>query len=258
MFEKPSPLRPGDAVGIFLPASPVKEPFRSQGLQALQRLGFRPVEIGNVFEKNDFLARRPENAFEDLLRFLRDPEIKALWAGRGGYGSNHLYPFLSRLQGLAAKPLIASSDVSYLLWFMLERLHLVVFYGPMVYGALAEGSFDDQQTLAVLCQPQPPPPIPGRGFASGTGAGHCHRRLPGQFRFAARHAPSTAGANRILLLEDVNERPFRLDRMMWQMRASGRAAGACGRWFWANSRVVSTMKTKKAIFWRGCRPTPSL
>ncbi len=79
-------------------------------------------------------SRPPERSLDDLQEFFADPEIKALWAGRGGYGSNYLLPLLERLVIVKPKIVVASSDVSYLLWYLLERREMVVFYGPMVYG----------------------------------------------------------------------------------------------------------------------------
>lgn len=221
MSRRPDPLLPGDSVGIFLPSSPVKEPYRGQGLQVVRDMGLKPREVDDVLGGNDFSARTPERTLADLQQFFAAPEIKALWAGRGGYGSNYLLPLLDRLVIPVPKIVIASSDVSYLLWYLLERREMVVFYGPMVYGGLAAGAGDCGQIITALSGNQPPLRFQGStlcpGRARGLLGGGCLSNFVSLLGTA--HLPTVK--NRILLLEDVNERPFRLDRMLWQCEQAG-------------------------------------
>ena len=220
MLIRPDPLNPGECIGIFLPSSPAKEPFRSQGLQALRELGFKPREVANVLSGSDFFARPPEQTMNDLKQFFADREIKALWAGRGGYGSNYLLPLLERLVIQTPKIVIASSDVSYFLWQLLER-RMVVFYGPMIYGGMAAGAYDRDQVLATITANQMPQRFAGSvlcpGQASGPIGGGCLSNFVSLL--GTRYLPVLK--NRILLLEDVNERPYRLDRMLWQCEQAG-------------------------------------
>jgi muramoyltetrapeptide carboxypeptidase len=221
MLRKPEPLRSNDHVGIFLPSSPIKEPFRTQGLQALREMGFQPREVAAPFSGHDFFARQPEQSLVDLQGFFADSEIKALWAGRGGYGSNYLMPLLERLEIKTPKIVIASSDASYLLWYLLEHREMAVFYGPMVYGGLAAGSCNREQILAVLTGADSPMMIPGKilcpGRARGIISGGCLSNFASLL--GTPHLPKVQ--DRILLLEDVNERPFRLDRLLWQCEQAG-------------------------------------
>ncbi len=221
MYHRPDPLSPGAGVGIFLPSSPVKEPYRSQGLQALREMGLRPREVDDALSGNDFLARSPERTLADLQEFFISPEISALWAGRGGYGSNYLLPLLDRLAIPVPKIVVASSDVSYLLWYLMERREMVVFYGPLAYGGLAAGACDRGQIMAALNGNQPPLRFPGSilcpGHARGLLGGGCLSNFVSLL--GTPHLPALK--KRILLLEDVNERPFRLDRMLWQCEQAG-------------------------------------
>lgn len=221
MYRRPDPLRPGDGVGVFLPSSPAKEPFRSQGLQALRAIGFKPREVADVLSRNDLFARTPERALADLQEFFVASEIKALWAGRGGYGSNYLLPLLDRLAIAEPKIVVASSDASYLLWHLQEQRQMVVFYGPMVYGGLAAGAFDREQVVAALSGNQPSLHFSGSilcpGHARGLLGGGCLSNFVSLL--GTPHLPVLK--NRILLLEDVHERPYRLDRMLWQCEQAG-------------------------------------
>lgn len=221
MYHRPDPLEPGGAVGIFLPSSPAREPFRGQGLAALRGLGLRPREVRDVLSADDVFSRPPQRVIEEMRAFFADPEVKALWAGRGGYGSNYLLPLLDRLEIPAPKIVVASSDASYLLWYLLERRRMVVFYGPMVYGGMAAGEYDREQTLKALTANQEPSSFRGQvlcpGRARGVLGGGCLSNFASLL--GTPFAPAVKG--RILLLEDVNERPYRLDRLLWQCEQAG-------------------------------------
>jgi muramoyltetrapeptide carboxypeptidase len=221
MYARPDPLQPNDVVGVFLSSSPVKEPFRSQGLQALRSMGFRPREVTSVLSGHDFFARPLEQTMSDLQEFFSNPDVKALWAGRGGYGSNYLLPLLDLLEIHRPKIVIASSDVSYLLWYLLERRRLVVFYGPMVYGALAKGTCDFAQVLGAVTGNQPPLSFPGSVLCPGQARGELGGGCLSNFVSLLGTPFLPALKDKILLLEDVNERPFRLDRMLWQCEQAG-------------------------------------
>jgi muramoyltetrapeptide carboxypeptidase len=221
-------LKKGDKVGIFLPASPVKEPFRSQGLKRIRELGYLPVEASSSATSKDFLAKTPKESFRDLQNFIENPEIKALWAARGGYGSNHLLPFLSSLKIEEPKVIIGSSDVSYLLWYILDHFKMLVFYGPMVYSSIAENRFNDKNLKCTLEGDYSELHIPGKilipGDITGIVTGGCLSNLVSLI--GTPYLPLLE--NRILLLEDVNERPYRLDRMFWQIYQAGLFSGING------------------------------
>lgn len=219
---KPKQLSVGDKVGIIVPASPVKEPYRTEGLERVRDLGYEPVEAEHILAGYDFLAKKPGDSFADIRRFFEDETISAIWAARGGYGSNLLYPFLGdfALPG-APKMVIGSSDISYLLWYLLDRLNMVVFYGPMAYSSLPDGRFDAENFRRVVSGDYDVLEIAGRvlvpGRAKGTVTGGCLSNFVSLI--GTPYLPRTA--RRVLLLEDVGERPYRLDRMFWQLAEAG-------------------------------------
>ena len=190
----------------------MKEPFRGNGLKALEQLGYGAVEVENVLSKEpsaEFLSRAPESGLKDLQHFFDNPEIKALWAGRGGYGSNLLLPLLEDLTVSQPKIVIGSSDASYLLWFLLERFNMVVFYGPMVYSSLSENRFNRENLERILSGQLSGTVIKGEtlidGKVRGVSTGGCMSNLISLL--GTPWLPETKG--RILLLEDVGERPYR-------------------------------------------------
>ena len=214
-------------MGIFFPSSPIKEPYYSRGLRELQRLGFRTTAETPV-SRRGFLAKDPAQTVEDIRCFLADPGIKILWAGRGGYGANYLYPLLARLRLGKPKAFIGSSDVSYLLWHLLDRRGLTVFYGPLVFSSLAEGRYNRESLLRVLAGENVGSVIPGKTLRPGKATAPLHGGCLSVLvsLLGTRHFPKLAG--KLVIIEDVNEKPYRLDRMLWQLAQAGvlrRAAG---------------------------------
>lgn len=223
-YVKPPPLKEGDKVGIFVPASPVREPYRDGGLKKIEELGYVPVEVNDILAKisaDDFLARKPEESFDDIQHFFIEKDIKALWAARGGYGSNHLLPLLHRLEIPFPKIVIGFSDASYLLWYLMDRFKMVVFYGPMVYSSLAGDRFDAANLKKILGGNYEEIKLAGEilepGSARGIITGGCLSNFVSLI--GTPYLPIVD--RRILLLEDVGERPYRLDRMFWQVSRAG-------------------------------------
>jgi len=224
MISKPPPLKPGDKVGIIIPASPVKEPFRQKGLQRLRELGYVPVEVDNVLERispGDFLAKTPRENLRHIRNFLEEKEIKALWAGRGGYGSNYLLPLLPQLNIDEPKIIIGSSDISYILWHMVDNCQMAAFYGPMVYSSLAENRFDVDSLRKALQGNFHEIRIPGKILLPGKAKGIVTGGCLSNFVSLIGTPFQPVVEQRILLLEDVGERPYRLDRMVWQLAHAG-------------------------------------
>jgi len=128
---------------------------------------------------------------------------------------------LERLEIKTPKIVIASSDASYLLWYLLEHRKMAVFYGPMVYGGLAAGRCNRDQILAVLAGDDSPMRIPGEILCTGRAKGMISGGCLANFASLLGTPYLPAVKAKILLLEDVNERPFRLDRLLWQCEQAG-------------------------------------
>jgi len=228
MPHKPGRLEPGDRVGILLPSSPVKASYRERGLRAIRALGLVPVEVGDVLAGNGYLARSAADTVGDIQVFLDDPAVRAIWAARGGYGANLLLPRLEALRVGEPKLLIGSSDVSTLLWYFLDRFDTVVVYGPMPYSTLAEGRADAGQLMRVAGEGRGVWKIGGRGVRNGRGegliTGGCLSNLVSLI--GTPYMPRLR--DRLVLLEDRGERPYRIDRMVWQLVQSGALRGVRG------------------------------
>jgi muramoyltetrapeptide carboxypeptidase len=234
-MRKPRALVPGDRITIVAPASPFAHGDFEAGVAELRALGFDPFFEESVFERRGYVAGSAETRAAAFRRAWADPESAALVAVRGGFGSVQLLPILDRapLEG-AAKAFIGYSDnTSLLSWLTLSR-GIVTFHGPMLEGRLARGGagYDRDSFLRCLREVEPVgefavPELETikAGEASGMLTGGTITQLAGSLGTPYAFAPPEGS---ILFLEDVNERPYRIERLLTQLVYAGifsRAAG---------------------------------
>ncbi|MEB2283668.1 MAG: hypothetical protein B6D46_15475 [Polyangiaceae bacterium UTPRO1] len=222
----PPPVRPGGTIGVVAPGGAVAADALEEGVAGLEALGFR-VRLGaHVLERRRYLAGSAEKRCADLASMLADPEIGAVVCARGGYGTSHLLPLLDPAL-LASRPklVVGYSDVSPLLGWIIERCGVVALHGPMVATDLAQGLSERAATrfVELLGSPGAPwrEPIAGvvsGGVATGRLVGGCLSSLAALL--GTPYAVETAGA--VLFLEDVAERPYRVDRMLTHLRLAGK------------------------------------
>lgn len=232
-MEKPRALRPGDRVAVVAPASGCARDAFDAGLAELRALGFEPVHDDSVFERHAGYLAGPAEARAAAFRSAwLDPSIAALFAVRGGYGSVHLLPLLEDLPMSRPKAFIGYSDTTSILsWLTLQR-GLVAFHGPMLEARLARGEAGyDRDTFArCLCRAEPVGRITSPqleclrpGEASGVLVGGTLTQLAASLGTPYAFDPPDGC---ILFLEDVAERPYRIDRLFTQLRLGGVIARA--------------------------------
>jgi muramoyltetrapeptide carboxypeptidase len=234
---KPPRLRRGDVIGLIAPASTPKPARVQQGVRYLEGLGYR-VRLGrHIGKAHGCFAGTDGERLEDLNAMLRDPQVNAIFALRGGYGCQRLLP---RVDYAAArrnpKILAGYSDLTALQLALLKRSGLVTFSGPMPAVEFAKGvdPFTEEDFWAALTSrarrrglpslENDPPRCRQAGVAEGPLIGGCCSLLTSNL--ATPFVPSLHGA--LLFLEDVHEEPHRIDRMFTQLRNAGvlqRAAG---------------------------------
>jgi muramoyltetrapeptide carboxypeptidase len=163
-----------------------------------------------------------------LHQYWQRDDIAALVCVRGGYGSNYLLEKLD-YSLFAARPkiLVGCSDITSLLTAISDRTGLVGFHGPMVAKDIADGTFDESswqnalQGAANWTVPTTGVEVLQSGKASGRLYGGCLSML-----VASLGTPfeiQTEGS--ILFIEDVAEKPYRIDRMLMQLRLAGKLDG---------------------------------
>lgn len=226
---KPRPLRRGDLIGVVAPAGAIEAAGVGAGGHVLEQAGYR-VQFGNsVFKRAGYLAGSDRERVADLEDMFRNPDIRAIFAARGGYGSGRLLPHLDL--GLVRghpKIFVGYSDLTFLLTHLVQAAELVAFHGPMVMG-LAQHPDGTRRLLSLLGGDRTDwnlhaAEIMQPGTAEGVLVGGCLSALVASL--ATPYEIQTAG--RLLLIEDVNEKPYRIDRMLTQLRQAGKLDAVAG------------------------------
>ncbi len=220
----PPRLRPGDTIGIAAPASPFDaEPFY-RGVALLETAGFKVLVPQNLFLKNGYLAGTDAQRVAIFMDLVTDPVVKAVLCARGGYGSMRILPLID-YGCIREKPkiVVGFSDVTALLAALYGRCGLVTFHGPVVAGL---PGLDEPSLTALMSAIAGPAPVDlsapqGETVCPGSSTGPvlagnlttlCHL-------IGTPYMPPVQG--HLLLLEDRGEAPYRVDRMLSQLRLAG-------------------------------------
>lgn len=229
---KPAALKPGDTVGVVAPAAAIEREYLKRGVRALSELGFRVKVSEYALARDGILAGTDRQRAGELARFFADPEVAAIFAARGGYGSGRLLPMLDYAAiARARKIFVGFSDETFLLNTFVTRAGLVCFHGPMVAMDLAHGLSARalEHLRRLLAGDGGPFEMKARetihaGVAEGELIGGCLSVLVAML--GTPYAPDFRG--RILFVEDTGERAYRIDRMLVQLRQAGVLAKLAG------------------------------
>ena len=221
----PPYIRRGDLIGVVSPSGSFESERLRPGLAYLRNRGY-PVRVGSaVYDRDRYLAGHDLARATDLNAMFADPEVRAIFAARGGFGAARVLGSLDyEAIRKCPKPLVGFSDTTALQLGIYARTGMVSYSGVTLCGdvspsgmpeatetslwnALTSGRYDAMAGVVAL-----------RGqTAAGRLLGGCLSvvaSLAGTGYF-----PDTDGA--VLFLEDVNEAPYRVDRMLTQLRMAG-------------------------------------
>lgn len=237
----PPLLKKGDTIGLISPGSYISDEGLEKAVNNIEALGFH-VKMGkNIRKKRGFTAGTDAERLADLHAMYADKQVQAIWCVRGGYGSARLLPLLDfKLIKKHPKALIGYSDITALLNAIYRKTGLIGFHGPVASSELT--TYNREYLLSVLMKR--PKEMLIRGFrqmpaeADETTSFHCllcgkaeGRLIGGNLTLLASMAGtpwSPEYRNKIVLIEDVGEKPYRIDRMLTQLRQAtdiDRAAG---------------------------------
>ncbi|MFI5229353.1 MAG: LD-carboxypeptidase [Gemmatimonadales bacterium] len=226
----PPPLSPGARVGLIAPAGPCRDPRDvDRAIENTRSLGWEPVVGAHVRECDGYLAGSDAHRMADLNRFAADDSVDAVWCIRGGYGTMRLLDGLDYAAWRRRpKALLGYSDITALHAAVGGRAELVTFHAPTARTELTPFSRDSLLDAVAGGGAH----VVGGGATKTLVGGRARGRLVGgnlaliASLTGTPYAPSYEGA--IIVLEDVNESIYRIDRMLTQLRLAGALAGIAG------------------------------
>jgi muramoyltetrapeptide carboxypeptidase len=227
----PPPLHPGDTVGIVAPSGAFNREKFLAGCDSLRRLGYRPFYLDSIFDRDLYFAGSVRRRVRELEEMFEREEVRAIICARGGYGCNSLLEELD-IAKIAAHPkiFVGCSDVTTLLTWFLDAAGLVTFHGPMVEKSFASPDGVDLASWTAATASAAPWQITGEieplasGTAEGTVYGGCLSLLVESL--GTPYEIKTAGT--ILFLEDINAKPYQVDRMLMHLKLAGKLNGVRG------------------------------
>jgi muramoyltetrapeptide carboxypeptidase len=222
-LRRPRAIRPGARIAVAAPAGPVDPESLAAGRTALERLGFETVVRDDLLERDGYLAGSDDRRASELMEFISDPDVDAIICARGGYGCHRILGRLDpRAFRAAAKPLVGYSDITSLLLWQRKHAGLLGIHGPMLEKRDALQGESGSALVRALQGTGPLPRFEGVARVTGWGEGRlvggslsvCIASLGTPWELDTRDS--------ILMLEDITELPYRIDRMLQQLRAAGK------------------------------------
>lgn len=228
---KPPLLVPGDSIGILAPARKVSNGDIAKALEIFRSRGFHVVLSKNIHsDDHSYLSSTDEKRLEDLQTFLDDPEIKAIVAARGGYGSTRILDSIHFNRFLKnPKWIVGFSDIT-AIHLKLLSLKVMSIHGTMPLLFPKPDSAPSIESLFHV--------LLNGDFTLSAGSNPCNR--PGKSvgriiggnlslitdSIGTRSEPETQGC--ILVIEETDEPLYRIDRMMTHLKRAGKLSGLKG------------------------------
>lgn len=227
----PLGLKPGDCIGIVAPASPFEESAFHVGIGILESMGFRVRFPEGIFVRSGYLAGSDADRAAQVNAAFQDSDIQAIVCARGGYGSLQILPNLD-YEAIRRHPklVMGFSDITALLCALYHRSGLVSCHGPVVTSLKNA----DPKTLESVFRMLTLNELPEIELVSGTvlspgkasGPVICGNLTTLCHLIGTPFQPKLNG--HILIVEDTGEKPYRIDRMLTQMKFAGVFEGLCG------------------------------
>lgn len=230
---KPERLQPGDVIGIAAPASPPPDPKAvDRAVAQVERLGFKPKLARHVRARQGYLAGGDRDRAADLMALFTDRTVKGIICLRGGYGTARLAGLLD-YGAIRRHPKVFAgySDITLLHCLLATQANLVSFHSPMLNEGLGSArfpAFSNDSFLRNVCEARASGSICAgydRKTVSILRRGVVEGRLMGGNLSVLATILGTPFQpqfkNRILFLEDVGEKPYRMDRLLTHLLNAG-------------------------------------
>lgn len=237
-MKRPKPLKEGDKVALIAPCGPVRQERIEPAVLAMESLGLDVVLGESCTCSRGFLAGKSDKARADEVnRMFEDKCIKGIFAMRGGYGAGRILDMLD-YDMIKANPKVFEgySDITALHIAFNQKCHFVTFHGPMASTEFYKGIDDytldyfkknifSKEPLGVIKNPECEEiKTLVKGNAKGILTGGNLSLLVSSL--GTKYEIDTKG--KILFIEEVGEEPYRIDRMLLQLKQSGKFKDAAG------------------------------
>lgn len=228
-------LKKGDTIGLIAPASAFSKEQYKAAIEHLKSFGFKIKEGAHLHDRKGYLAGEDRERAADINAFFADDSIDGIWCLRGGYGVTRLLSMLDyKTIKKNPKALIGYSDITALLLAIHHKTGLIGFHGPVATSDFPDYTFNAFQEI-VMDGKMPTFTLAAPNQARGTEDGEFEARtikggkaqgklLGGNLSLLSAmvgtpYLPSAKNA--IVFIEDIGEKPYRIDRMMTQLLESG-------------------------------------
>jgi len=234
---KPKALKFGDTLGLIAPASNTTEENVQRSIKKLVELGFKVREGKSLYKRHGFLAGDDQTRAQDINEMFADPEVDGIICIRGGTGAPRILELLDYdVIKKNPKVFIGYSDITVLHIAFNQICNLVTFHGPMVSSNMID-DFDDyskEGLFRLIMDPDAYGKLENPegeeivtingGIGIGQLAGGCLALVCSTL--GTPYEIDTKG--KILVLEDLGEEPYKVDRMLNQLRLAGKLQEANG------------------------------
>ncbi|MFD1064483.1 S66 peptidase family protein [Oceanobacillus locisalsi] len=228
-------LKPGDTIGIIAPAGPVDKHKLEKSFAFFENMGLR-IKLGaHIYDQYGYLAGKDTNRLADFHQMVADRSVKAIIFAKGGYGTGRFVDKID-MELIQRNPKIiwGYSDITCLHTAIRQATGLVTFHGPMPVSDIIKNEFDPvsaqlfkqlfDPTNLIYSESISPLTVYREGEATGKIVGGNLSLLVQTL--GTPYEISTK--DKLLLIEDIGEEPYRIDGMMNQLRLAGKLKDAAG------------------------------
>lgn len=232
---KPNRIRLGETIGLISPAGFIEERHLEEAIENLEELGFRVKYNKEIKRRYGYLAGSDSLRAADLNKMFADKNVDAIFTIRGGYGCARMLDLVDyELIKENPKIIIGYSDITSLLYAIYKKTNLVCFHGPVGTSTFNDYSVnnlknilvtpDETYTMTNLLEDKKKIKTINHGKAVGELIGGNLSIVVSMI--GTKYDIDSKG--KIIFLEDIGEEPYRIDRMLTQMKLAGKFDNCAG------------------------------
>ncbi len=223
---RPPPLSKGDTIGVVGPSYAPHGGWLRRGVKAMEEAGYKVILEPEIERFRRFQQNEDKKRAENLMAIWREPEVKAVICGTGGYGAVRILPYLDAdLFRRNPKAFVGYSDITALHLWIMRRAGLRVFHGPTIDDLFPSGADQTLSSLLTALTTPKPDTMLGRHIARAVRPGKASGRLTGgnlslvQQTIGTPYEIDTRDA--ILFLEEIHDPMSVADERLLHLRAAG-------------------------------------